>query len=147
MRVRYGHEVLAGDDRRRLRDRPERLGNRKVRLLSGVDCARCFGGWQGAEAVRVAGSSEQGDGDLDRPLAMRPIRRRWQERPREALGPDAAGCHGARSGQGPVLAILAMLDTPKEGGVCAWLRVAPILPWPALRPHGDAAASGRRAVW
>ena len=51
MRVRYGHAVLTEDDRRRLRDRLERLGERKVRLLSGVDCARYFGGWQAAEAV------------------------------------------------------------------------------------------------
>jgi len=51
MRVRYGHAALTEDDRRRLWDRLERLGKQKVRLMSGVDCARYFGGWQAAEAV------------------------------------------------------------------------------------------------
>ena len=51
MRGQYGHAMLTEDDRRRLWDRLERLGEQKVRLMSGVDCARYFGGWQAAEAV------------------------------------------------------------------------------------------------
>ena len=41
----------------------------------------------------------------------------------------AKACHGARFGEGPVLAILAMLAKMR----CAWLRVAALLPTPALR--------------
>jgi len=51
MRPCYGQAVLTEDDRRRLRDRLERLGEQKVRLMSGVDCVRYFGNWQAAELV------------------------------------------------------------------------------------------------
>lgn len=51
MQPRFGHAVLTEDDRRRLRDRLERLGEQKVRLMSGVDCVRYFGNWQAAELV------------------------------------------------------------------------------------------------
>jgi len=51
MRPCYGQAVLTDDDRQRLRDRLERLGEQKVRLMSGVDCVRYFGNWQAAELV------------------------------------------------------------------------------------------------
>jgi hypothetical protein len=51
MRPRFGQAVLTDDDRERLRDRLERLGEQKVRLMSGVDCVRYFGNWQAAELV------------------------------------------------------------------------------------------------
>ena len=51
MRPCYGQVVLTDDDRLRLRDRLERLGEQKVRLMSGVDCVRYFGNWQAAELV------------------------------------------------------------------------------------------------
>jgi hypothetical protein len=37
---------MTQEDRTRLIDHLERLGERKVRLYSGIDCARFFGGWQ-----------------------------------------------------------------------------------------------------
>jgi hypothetical protein len=39
-------------------------------------------------------------------------------------------CHDAHYGEGPVLAILAMLALKAR---CAWLRVAPLLSSPSLR--------------
>ncbi|EWY39686.1 hypothetical protein N825_06025 [Skermanella stibiiresistens SB22] len=51
MRPRNGLMVMTEDDRRRLLDRLERLGEQKVRLMSGVDCVRFFGNWQAAELV------------------------------------------------------------------------------------------------
>ena len=56
--------------------------------------------------------------------------------------PDLGGvCHGTHSGEGPVLAILAMLARRRRrsplpywcAARCAWLRVAPLLPSPPLR--------------
>jgi len=47
-------------------------------------------------------------------------------------------CHGARSGEGPVLAVLAMLAK----GRCAWLRAAALLSSPPLRAMAPD-ASGR----
>lgn len=45
--------VMTQEDRTRLIDYLERLGERKVRLYSGIDCARFFGGWQQAEVVEA----------------------------------------------------------------------------------------------
>ena len=52
-------------------------------------------------------------------------------------------CHGAHCGEGPVLAILAMLAI----GRCAWLRVAPLLSSPPLRamPMQFQAGTGKQA--
>lgn len=43
--------ILTDDDKQRLVAYLERLGERRVRLFSGVDCDRYFGDWQAAEVI------------------------------------------------------------------------------------------------
>jgi hypothetical protein len=43
--------ILEDQDRKRLRDYLERLGETKVRLMSAVDCERYFGDWQVREEI------------------------------------------------------------------------------------------------
>jgi hypothetical protein len=42
---------MTDDDKRRLVEYLERLGERRVRLLSAVDCDRFFGNWQARELI------------------------------------------------------------------------------------------------
>jgi hypothetical protein len=43
--------ILEDQDRKRLREYLERLGETKVRLMSAVDCERYFGDWQVREEI------------------------------------------------------------------------------------------------
>jgi hypothetical protein len=66
---------MTQEDRTRLIDHLERLGERKVRLYSGIDCARFFGGWQQAEIVE-AWLEDRARGRRRRPAFGLPFGRR-----------------------------------------------------------------------